>query len=186
MRWCLVLSFVIGCGGSEEAGTPDILPHLSPASFGDIKVLPDGQDPEPGSKAFQPYEWVLLLQNTGTADLTITEVCIVGDQHNGGENDRAFAIEGPVPEIVPPGTEAAVRLTYDPSSKNIADVDGDQVPDPDRVAVIVQSDAGNFPTLIVPVCARLVEDGDEYPEFHCDSPVSLTPGAVDLSLCGSR
>ena len=179
----------LGCGGADSddpsaCTSPEVLPHLSPVTLPDMLELPDGIDADAGTAKHAPYEWVLLLQSGCEQPVEISEICIVGDKHNGKDNSQAFTIEGPVPASVPFGTESAIRVTYNPDSLNI-DADGDDVPEPDRVAIVVQSNAANFPTLIVPLCARMVAPDSDYPEYECTSPVSLSPGAVDLTLCGA-
>ncbi len=189
MRWLITAACValVGCGGDDNGAaggcaTPEVRPHLSPVTLPDMVELPDGAEANPGSSVNPPYEWVLLLQSDCEQAVEITEVCIVGDKHNGQDGSQAFAIEGPVPATVPFGTESAIRVTYNPDVLNV-DADGDGVPEPDRVAIVVQSNAVNFPTLIVPLCARMVAEGSEYPEYECQSPVSLPAGAIDTTLC---
>ncbi|MFT7621873.1 MAG: hypothetical protein ACI9WU_001038 [Myxococcota bacterium] len=190
-QWFLLAVLMVmaaGCTGDEETsegacGSATILPHLSPVVFGDLVVLPDGATAEPGTSDNVPFEWVLLLSNNCLDELVISEVCIVGDAHNGDKDLQAFAVEGPVPASISRGEQAAVRLTYNPAAINALDIDGDGVPDPDRIAVVVQSNATDFPTLIVPVCARMVTEDADHPAYECSSPVSLAAGSVDLTLC---
>lgn len=189
-RTVLVLglaALIGGCGG-DDSGTaactePEILPHQSPVHLPDTRLLVAGETPDAGNRFATPYEWVLLLQSNCTTPVEINEVCIVGDDHNGQPGNKAFTIEGPAPASVPYGTEAAVRVTYDPDTENTLDADGDGNPDPDRVAIVIQSNAVNFPTLIVPLCARALAPDVTAPGYHCNSPVTLVAGAVDKSLC---
>ena len=51
------------------------------------------------------------------------------------------------------------------------------------VAIIVQSNATNLPTLVVPICARIVAPGDPLGAVACASPVSVEPGERDSTLC---
>ena len=77
---------------------------------------------------------------------------------------------------------AALRITYSPTAVN-TDLDGDGAPDPDNAAIVIQSNAKNFPTLVVPICARLVPAGTKRTEFVCTSPVTLVAGTKDATLC---
>ncbi|MCC6620667.1 MAG: hypothetical protein IT385_05405 [Deltaproteobacteria bacterium] len=173
------------CGddGRECVGA-SLLPHKSPLNLGNFRPLAQGEAPDPGDPEAVPYEVVLFLRNACAGEVDIASVCVVGDAHNGDEDDPAFTIEGPVPSSLATGEEAAVRITYDPSSVN-RDLDDDGARDPDQVAIVVQSNATNYPTLVVPVCAIVIPDGAEVVSFVCESPVTVPAGARDASLCGS-
>ena len=69
-----------------------------------------------------------------------------------------------------------VRLTYERDEPNGGD-------DVDDIAVVIQSNATNFPTLVVPVCARVIPEGQERSSIECTSPVSVPAGERDDSLC---
>lgn len=180
----LTAALVAGCDSASSSGCegPEILPHLSPANLGNFHPLPSGEAADPGDPASVPYEVTLFLRSTCSAPLVIDRVCVVGDAHNGDESDPAFTIEGPVPATVNKGDAAAVRLTYDNSHVN-RDLNSDGARDPDRVAVVVQSNAVNFPTLVVPVCAAIIPADENATAFSCDSPVTVPAGTVDPSLC---
>lgn len=156
-----------GACDSEAAGGAEILPHLSPVNFGDLYPLGNRQ-PEPTSNERVPYEWVLLLQNGGSESLRISKVCLLDDNHNGVAGDKAFSIRvsDALPLTVVPGSEAAVEITFEHEELNV-DLDGDTEADPDTVALVVESNAKNYPTLVIPVCARLVENGTEKGAFEC-------------------
>lgn len=172
-----------GCDSASEGCVgPEILPHLSPLNLGSLHPLSSGATPEPGSADAVPLEVTLFLQSTCSTPLEITKVCIVGDAHNGDASDTAFTIEGPVPAMVGRGDAAAVRLTYDNGHVN-RDLDNDGARDPDNVAVVIQSNAVNFPTLIVPVCAAIIPADDNATAFACASPVTVPAGTSDPSLC---
>lgn len=140
---CAALSITLGCGDTNDVGSgPEILPSVSPIQLGDL--WPQGNEEQNlGSIERTPYEFVLLLQSTGDETLEIEEVCLIGDTSN-------FIVEGPVPSSVRPGDEAGVRITYSRQS-----------PGSDRILVGVRSNADNFPGLTVPMCARVVADGNE-------------------------
>ena len=171
------------CDSSDEACTgPEILPHLSPVNLGNFFPLGQGETPDPGSPEKVPYEVTLFLRNTCQKPLVIEAACIVGDAHNGDEDDPAFTIEGPVPKTVASGDVAAVRLTYD-SDKFNKDLDDDKTRDPDQIAVVIQSNAKNFPTLVVPVCAMIIPNDEEPVAFVCESPLTVPAGKTDASYC---
>jgi hypothetical protein len=167
---CLLALLVAagGCGdsASEVAGST-IIPHLAPVSFGERYA---GQ---------QPYEWVLLLRSTGGQKLKIDEICLVGDEEDGSDVAQ-FVLEvedQELPATVEAGGDFGVRLTYQRQEPNAGD-------DADQVAVVVQSNASNFPTLVIPVCARVVADGAERAELECQSPVTVEAGESAPDLCG--
>lgn len=166
MKWIgmLLLAVVAGCGAAEEAEGPQILPHVSPVQLGDFWPL-GNNTPEPGNNERTPYEWVLLLQSVGDEPVNISKVCMIGDTNQ-------FILEGPEPaNAIPAGDEGALRLTYGRTS-----------PGSDRAAVVVKSNAQNFPTLIVPVCASVVAEGAEKNKNvqPCEFPESQIPADADL------
>ena len=167
---------VAGCGdAADSSGGPAILPHQSPVSFGEL--YPQGnRDPEPGSSLRTPYEWVLLLQSSGDDALKINKVCLVGTREDGADVS-AFTVEvenQDLPATVESRRDFGVRLTYDRQSPTA---------DADQIALVVQSNATNFPTLIVPVCARVIAEGEERGSVACEAPVSVPAGESDPTLC---
>ncbi|MEZ4459902.1 MAG: hypothetical protein R3E66_09265 [bacterium] len=156
--FALMLLFAAACGGTEDANGPEVVPHVSPVQLGDF--WPQGNtDPDYGNNERTPYEWVLLLQSVGDEPVKVSKACLVGDASN-------FIIEGPVPTTIPAGDEGAIRLTY-----------GRNNPGSDRVAVVVRSNAKNFPTLVVPLCASVVADGADKNKAvqPCEFPESDIP-----------
>lgn len=160
---------IIGCGGGGEVeGERCLVPHLSPVPFGEM--YPKGnRDEDLLSPERSPYEWVLQLQSNCGAEVNIEKVCLVGDTDH-------FILEGPEPTTATGAQSAVVRITYerqDPHSGS----------DSDQIALVVQSNADDHPTLIVPVCARIIEDGNEKSALECESPVTVAAGQKDASLC---
>jgi len=168
--------------GSGVCAGPQILPHQSPIRFGDLYLRGNNEEEHPESSVATPYEWVLLLQNKCSAPLKIDKVCVVGDEHNGVEGDTAFSLEGPIPAEIPYNELGALRITYDTTSVN-EDLDDDGTPDPDNVAIVIQSNAVDYPTLVIPACARTVAKGTKKEVFECSSPVEVPAGTKDASLC---
>lgn len=117
-----------------------------------------------------PFEQVILLRARGEGEVTIDKICLAGDAAS------QFILEGPRPGVATPALDAAVRVTYERDTPN----SGDEV---DQVALVVQSNASNAPTLIVPICARVVRNGAERQPIQCDSPVSVPAGERDDTLC---
>lgn len=138
-----------GCDSDESEGctSPEVLPHISPVMLGDFYPQ-GGTDADPGDNERAPFEFVLLLRSQCSAPVKVDKACIVGDDRG------AFTLEGPTPESIPSNEEGAIRITYDH-------------PDPtpngamEHVAVIVESNATNFPSLIVPFCARIIANGED-------------------------
>jgi hypothetical protein len=176
-----VLAASTSCGGGGEEGTctgPEILPHRSPVPL--IEMYPttgNEENIEPNSPESTPYEYVLLLQATCGVPVEIQKTCLIGEEDDDGNSDAdQFELEGPVPDEARPGEEAAMRITYTREQPNSGD-------DVDNAALVVQSNAENFPTLVVPVCGRVVADGEERGPTECASPVTVDPGERDDSLC---
>jgi hypothetical protein len=169
----LGLALGSGCGETEDAqGAAEVLPHQSPAPLGEMYPLGDN-DPDPSGNVRTPFEWILLLQSQGESPLTIDDVCLVGD---GVEHFEMEIETQELPATVDVGDTYGVRVTYDRQDPN----DADEV---DNVAVVAQSDASNFPTLVVPVCARVVADGEDRGSVECESPVDVAAGESNPDLC---
>jgi len=177
---CLVLAATACDSADDTCSGALILPSESPKALGIFRPRGDGEPANPGAGIYPPYEWTLFLQNTCGQPLEISKVCIVGD----GEGDAAaFTLEGPLPDKVSRGDAAAVRLTYAPKGVN-PDADGDGERDANSIAIVVQSNAGNFPTLVVPVCAVVVPANEfETATYSCTSPVVVPAGKADRTLC---
>jgi hypothetical protein len=167
-----------GCGDTAaETGSATILPHQSPASFGEMYPL-GNNDPDSTGNLRTPFEWVLLLQSKGDGPLKISQVCLVGDEDDGsGVNQFSLEVEDQeLPATVAPGDDFGMRLTYNRQEPNVGD-------DADQIAVVVQSNASDFPTLIVPVCSRVIADGEDRGSVECQSPVQVAKGESNTDLC---
>ncbi len=155
------------CRDGGGSGDVDILPNVSPARLGQMYPLGEN-DPEPGTTDRVPYELVILLK-TENGGLDIEKVCLEGS----ADALLQFALEGPQPPTPKRDEDAALRITYERQAPG----------GPDNIAVVVQSNADNFPTLVIPVCAQVVAEGSERIRFECTSPVTVAPGARDDTLC---
>lgn len=159
----------IGCNGEGADGPVEILPNVSPVRMGQMWPLGDEVD-DPGTNERVPFEVVILL-TTESGGLEVDSVCLEGTP----DALAQFALEGPVPEVPKRDEDAALRVTYER-----------QAPGPqDNVAVVVQSNAENFPTLVIPVCAQVIAEGEERIIFECTSPVTVPPGERDDTLCAN-
>jgi len=133
-------ALVLSCGDTETGGA-QIEPHVSPIQLG--KFWPTGNEtPDLGNRDRTPYEFVLLLLSSGDEDLNVSKVCLGGQDSN-------FELEGPIPNPIRPGDQGAIRITYLRNSNGS-----------DRAAIVVKSNATNFPTLVIPLCAEVVADGE--------------------------
>lgn len=183
---CLALATcAFACDSSEDTCSgATIFPSESPKALGPFRLRANNEAADPGGGITVPSEWTVFLQNTCGAPLKIDKVCLVGDGHNGDAEDPAFTLEGPVPDTVKNGDAAALRLTFETTTIN-DDRDDDGVRDPDNVAIVVQSNATNFPTLVIPVCALVVpaDDLDDANITGCASPISVPAGKADRTLC---
>ncbi len=170
----LLMITLVGCGDEESSDLCSgrtILPHQSPAVFG--QMFPLGtRDIDVVNATRVPFEWVLLLQAPCEESVTIEKVCLIGEDAKEGDDVAHFILEGPVPGSASAAEPAAVRITYDRE---------EPVGTIDNVALVIQSNASNYPTLVVPICAQTVADGEERVEIECTSPVMVDEGeAVDL------
>ena len=162
-------ALAVGCGDGDGGGAVEITPDKSPIRMGQLYPLGENAE-DPGTNERVPYEVVLLLK-TESGALDIEKVCLEGP----ADAVAQFALEGPVPATPKRDEDAALRITYER-----------QAPGPiDNVAVIIQSNAENFPTLVVPICAQVVADGSETVFFECTSPITVAPGARDDTLCAN-
>jgi hypothetical protein len=181
-----------GCGDDEEAENCSgrtLVPHLSPISFNELWPPSPDEPDELGSSVRTPYEWVLRLQAKGIDDtpscesVAISEICMVGS----AEALAQFITYPDAPLTADPGdsNDATIQVTYQRETPSTTI---------DAVAMVVQSNATNFPTLVVPFCARVVPDGEpknmlffpgeEHPDGECTSPVQAPPaGERDDTLC---
>ncbi len=125
---------------------------------------PSDEDSDVSDDSRVPYEWTVLLRTECFAPVTISKVCLVGA---GGSADAPevsqFLLEGPTATEVTSQEEAAVRLTYNRRQPSGVD----------NVALLVESNAADFPTLVIPVCARVVENGAERGDIECTTPVPV-------------
>lgn len=164
MKRLMFLSMLglVACGDSELGGA-EILPHVSPIQLG--KFWPTGNTtPDPGNRERTPYEFVLLLQSKGESELVVDKVCL-------GDNSSNFEIEGPEPTRINPGDQGAVRITYIRSSTGA-----------DRTALVVKSNAANFPDLVIPLCAEVVPD-QEPTNLVTPCEISAEESAAALEGC---
>lgn len=170
MRWWIgaaALSLMVGCGGGGDGEELILEPHVESQSFGEL--YPQGNsDENPSTSERVPYEWVLLL-GAPNVPVEIEKVCLVGDTD-------FFIHEVSEPTTAKPGKDVAVRVTYERTSPN----DGDSA---DNAAIVIQSNATNSPTIVVPICARVIADGMEKEPLVCAPPVAINAGERDDSLC---
>ncbi|MFB6264584.1 MAG: hypothetical protein ABEL76_13310 [Bradymonadaceae bacterium] len=178
-----------GCGSSGASG-PDcngqrLRPNDDRAILGEF--YPRGNEPaRPGSRDRVPFEWVLQLESTCGSPVTIERTCLIGDPEAGGRDTEQFFVEGPRPETVPPDRAAAIRVTYRRQSLNPRDENGDGRPDADRVGLVVQSNADNRPTIVVPICARVISaNRDKQRIESCEPPIEVESGEKTRGLCGT-
>lgn len=169
---CLV-GWSAGCGdsagGSDLDEGPCISPNLGSVSLGEVFPPSEAVEPNPGNNSRSPVEWSVVLESNCDRSVEISETCVVGEEDDGSNQSDAevFTKEGPRPEgPVETGEETVVRITYEREQPNS---EGDT----DKIAVVVQSNADNTPTLVVPICARVVGEDEERGPIECSSPVEI-------------
>lgn len=163
----LTLSLMISCGGGADGEELILEPYVESQSFGELYPLGNAAEDVSTSERV-PYEWVLLL-GAPNVPVEIEKVCLVGDTD-------FFIHEVSEPTTAKPGADVAVRITYERTSPN----DGESA---DNAAIVIQSNATNAPTIVVPICARVIADGMEKEPLVCAPPVAINAGERDDSLC---
>ena len=185
MRRALSLCLALGLGCSD--GEPDC-PGLTIASnptalnFGDLYARSADERGDPDDPTRTPHHRVVILENGCGGVLEITEVCIANDRHNGVDDDPAFLLEPPLHTELGPGGFTGARVTYDHTVVN-EDIDRDAERDPDIAALIVHSNAQNAPTLVVPLCGRIIRDDETAESFDCPAPFTVPAGQRLATAC---
>jgi hypothetical protein len=176
---CLIGVSLTACGSGEQEGEScgerSLIPHISSISFGELYPL-GNREPDVSSSVRSPFEYVLLLHAPCSAEVAIEEVCLIGDSNRGGADVAPFILEGPEPDKARRGRDAVLRLTYEGQTPH----EGDEG---DHIAIVIQSNAEDNPTLVVPLCARVVAEGTEKSELVCRPPVTVQPGQKVADLC---
>lgn len=153
---------------SSDCEQPELVSTLSPINLGNMLVR--GSAPiDEATNTHPPYSLGLLLSSSCLAPVVIDKVCVVGDK-------ASFSLRGPSPATVPFRTETAIEITYD---RGGASPGGN----PEQAALVIQSNAVNQPTMVIPLCARTVDDESKKTAFACESPVTVAEGAKDDTLC---
>ena len=182
MRWPLLL-LLIGCapeadpcsGATLEVGTEAV-------HFGDLTLLSGGAIGDPNTADQVPSRRTVLLRNACGPALRIHQVCLIQNEHNGEAGSTAFYLEGPDRAVLGPGQTAGLRLTFDAQTVS-DDLNQDAERDPDRATLVIQSDAHNTPTHVIPVCARTVPEGEANPPYDCPAPFTIPAGEALPDLC---
>ena len=168
-------------GGSDLCKGPKLLPDQSPIILGEMYPSKKGIAENPGDNTRVPVERTVLLESTCRKTVEISTSCLVGENDEGDNSSDAefYTMEGPTQNSVPSDAESAVRLTYERKDPNNKD-------DIDNVALVVQSNAVNYPTMVIPFCARVVKEGTDRKAISCTTPVQAPPqGEKKTGICGS-
>ena len=182
MLLMLASPWLASCGddgqeGEDGCSSPTLEPHVSQVPLGVMYPPPAAAaDRDPSSRESTPYEWSLRLRSKCSQPVKVSKVCLVGAGNKNGADVQQFTVEGPKPDSISSTFDGIVRITYKRDQPN----SGNEV---DDVAVVIQSNATNSPTLVVPVCARVVKNGDPRGEVTCTSPVTVAAGQRDDALC---
>ena len=87
-----------------------------------------------------------------------------------------------ISDLIRNNYEARRKLELASKQMN-ADLDMVAVRDPDRAVLVVQSDAANAPTLVVPVCGRILPAGETADPYACPPPFTVPAGQRLDDLC---
>lgn len=165
---------VAGCSGTDGNGNggacdePTLQHSPKPFNFPEAHPPEDGEENR-GDRERTPFEATFHLRSQCRGeDIEVEKSCLVeeGDEIGYGKTTEHFSIEGPEPSTISHGQDSVIRLTYTREEPNQGD-------DIDDAAMVIQSNAANWPTLVVPVCARVVpESEDRDPErVPCAAPI---------------
>ena len=168
----LAAAAAISCGPPPENAGRRIRPHLNPIYFGDMEELPNGEEPDPTTGTYPPFAWTLQLQSWGTEPVTISDDCAVGDTEA-----FTYEYEPNASMTIDPGAELLVRITY---TRTKPRGDGN----PDHVSFVFQSDADDYPTLVVTACGRTIPSGQMPDNSWLCEPQADPAQQPDRSLCG--
>lgn len=180
---------LIGCSGTdgnsnETCSAPQLRHSPTPFSFQEAFPPPDDNaDENRGDRTRTPFEATFHLRSGCEKDVDVQKTCLIGEgeETGSGKTTEHFAVEGPKPSTVKEGTDSVLRITYDRDQPNSGD-------DVDNAAMVIQSNAGNLPTLVVPMCARVIQksqDASRQP-VECESPVEIpSAGEKKEGLCSN-
>ena len=127
---CTATWLLAGCDTTEPCDTPaTITPHLSPFRLCEQPVTTERTRN-------------VILENLGCDDLHITSAEIRGDVRCSFSKP---VLSADAATVAPKG-KTFVQLTYRPVEHGV-----------DQAALVVRSDAANFPELIVPICGLGVD-----------------------------
>ncbi len=187
---CAASFLAAGCGNNESEGVRTIGTNLQdPAQAGEERmgepifvgpIFPEMYPPsdntadDPVDTERTPFEFVVLLRSTGEVPVDISEICLVGESDTARDQFILEAPETPVQSTSQ--VDQAVRITYDRQSPN----GGGNV---DRVSLVVQSNAENYPTYIVPFCGRVIGEGSDPQAIGCSTHLMVAPGESAEDLC---
>jgi len=144
LGWIFTIVVLSGCG-SETTG-PKISPSLSPINFGEERI----------NSGVTDWDVHLWLFNKGDEILKIESVSIIGDKN------CSLTIEGPDRDKVTDTADPAlVSIRYLPTLET-----------EDQAALVIRSNAVNYPKLIIPICGRGVAEGNQgkQPPLVCKLP----------------
>lgn len=154
---------------------------LEDVHFGDLRL---GQPPGADGDLLVPERQVYFIRNECGEPLVVDSVCLVSNTHNQDPDTVAFYSElepgESLPLTITSGKQAGIRITFEVDSIN-GDSDGDGEPDPNVAALVIHSNASNEPAHVVPVCGRVVADG-EPTDWPCELPENFAapePGQGD-------
>ncbi|HEV8320248.1 MAG TPA: hypothetical protein VG389_01445 [Myxococcota bacterium] len=134
------------------AEAPQICPRLAPVSFCNQEVGGGG------------YMFTLEIDNYGTDALSIAALRLVGDDRCAF---NSLEVDPPVGSTVASEQALLVRFVYEPPDIG-----------PDSAWLEIDSNAENFPTLVVPLCGNGAVSTDW--TMNCDCPESWTAGLPEV------
>jgi hypothetical protein len=107
-----------------------------------------------------PESVVFAITNcsTGTRKLRIAKVELEGDPR------CSFKLDPQTPSEIAPGQSATVKADYEPKSEG-----------EDHAAIVVYSDAQNFPGMMLPLCGRAVKTGGSSGSLTCKMVSGVEP-----------
>ena len=182
--WAVALAALVLAGCPDQSAECEgavIGGVLDGVQFGDLRL---GEPPGTDGDLLVPERQVYFIRNECGEPLVVDSVCLVSNTHNRDPETVAFYLELEPGENLPlsigSGKQAGVRVTFEVDSVN-GDTDGDGEPNPNVAALVIHSNATNEPAHVVPVCGRVVADG-EPADWPCELPEDFVvpePGQGD-------
>lgn len=190
-------AIAIGCGGDDDAGPPQIQPHLNPVAFGNFgpgmcndNAACDGgedctsceadcgacADCDDGVCAGTAH-FDVILRNVGGGTLEISGMEVNGDSNCAIVGDPQF--DQPLPIRLAEGAGTFLGFDYLPGGNNRSTA-GTK----DQIAIAITSNSNEFPVMEISVCSCILDHTPD-PAPGAEDPCECNLDEVQDADCGS-